>query len=61
MAVYIISHCKTFLPEKDVVDSIMLENPVLSNVDKPQVMDNFITPLMSDAETSVDLSLEKIQ
>ena len=61
MAGYINSHCQTYLPEKDVFDSVMLKNPVPSNVDKPQVMDDFTAPLMSKAETSVDISLEKIQ
>ena len=61
MAVYINSHCQTFLPEKDVFDSIMLENLVPSNVDIPQVMDDIITPFKSKAETSVDVSLQKIK
>ena len=58
MAVLINSHCWTFLPEKDVFDFIIFENSVPSNLDTPQVMKDFITQLMSRAETSVDLSLE---
>lgn len=55
MAVYINSHCQTFLPKKDLFDFIMLKNPVSSNVDIPQVMSpytsgNAITPLMSKAK-----------
>ena len=61
MAVYINLHCQTFLPKRDGFKSIMFENPVPSNVHTPQVMDDFITPLMSKAETSTDFSVKKIQ
>ena len=61
MAEYVNDHFQTLLPEKGVHDSILMENPIPSNVDQPQTVDNFIEPLMSRNETVVDLSLEKVQ
>lgn len=60
-AVYNSSHCQTFLHEKNLFELIMLENPVLSNAGTPQIIDDFTTPLMPKRETSVNLSLQKIQ
>ena len=57
MAEYVNNHFRTFLPEKGVHDS----NPISSNVDQPQTVDDFVVPLMSKNETAVDLSLEKVQ
>ena len=61
MAEYVNDHFQTFLPEKGVHDSILMENPIRSNVDQPQTVDDFIVPLMSENETAVNLSLEKVQ
>ena len=61
MAEYVNDHFQTFLPEKGVHDSILMENPIPSNVDQPQTVDDFIVPLMSKNETAVDLSIEMIQ
>ena len=61
MAEYVNDHFQTFLPEKGVHDSILMENPIRSNVDQPQTVDDFVVPLMSENETAVNLSLEKIQ
>ena len=61
MAEYVNDHFQTFLPEKGVHDSILMENPIQSNVDQQQTVDDFIVPLMSKNETAVDLSLEKVQ
>ena len=61
MAEYVNYHFQTFLPEKGVHDSILMENPLPSNLDQPQTVDDFIVPLMSKNETAVDLSLEKVQ
>ena len=38
-----------------------MENPVPSNIDQPQTVDDFIGPLMSKNETAVNFSLEKVQ
>ena len=54
-------HFQTFFSEKGAHDSILMENPVPSNVDHPQTIDDFIVPLLSKNETAVDLSLEKVQ
>ena len=61
MAEYVNDHFQTFLPEKGVHDSILMENPIPSYVDQPQTVDDFIVPLMSKNETPVDRSLEKVQ
>ena len=61
MAGYVNDHFQTLLPEKGVHDSILMENPIPSNVDQPQTVDDFIEPLMSKNETVVDLSLDKVQ
>ena len=61
MAEYMNEHFQTFLPEKGVHDSILMENPIPSNVDQPQAVDGFIVSLTSKNETAVDLSLEKVQ
>ena len=42
-------------------ESILIENPISSNVDQPQTVDDSIVPLMLKNETTVDLSLEKVQ
>ena len=54
-------HFQTFLPEKGVHDSILMENTLPSNVDQPLTVDDLIVSLMSKNETAVDLSLEKVQ
>ena len=54
-------HFQTFLPEKRVHDSILMENPIPSNVDLPQMVDDFIVQLMSKNEAAVDLSFGKVQ
>ena len=61
MAEYVNDHLQTFLPEKGMHDAILMENPIPSNVDQPQTVDDFIVPLMSKNETAVGLSLEKVQ
>ena len=61
MAEYVNDHFLTFLPEKGVHDSILMENLIQSKVDQPHTVDNFIVALMSKNETAVDLSPEKIQ
>lgn len=61
MIEYVNSHFQAFLSDKGVHESILLENPIPSNVNKPQVVNEFLTPLMTKAEVSSDLSLEKIQ
>ena len=61
MAEYVNDHFQTFLPEKGVHASVLIENPIPSNFDQPQTVDDFIVPLMSKNETAVVLSLEKVQ
>ena len=61
MAEYENDHLQTFLSEKGVHDSILMENPIPSNADQPQTVDDFIVLLMSKNETAVDLLLEKVQ
>ena len=39
-------HFQTFLPEEGVYDSILMENPIPSNFDQQQTVDDFIVPLM---------------
>ena len=59
MAEYMNDHFQTFLPEKGVHDSILMENLIPSNVDQPQKVDDFIVPLMSKNEIAGDLYLRK--
>ena len=61
MAEYVNGNFQIFLPEKGVYDSILVENPISSHVDQPQTVDDFIVPLMSKNETTVDRSFEKVQ
>ena len=61
MAEYVNDHFLTFLPEKGVHDSILMENLIQSKVDQPHTVDNFIVALISKNETAVDLSPEKVQ
>ena len=61
MAEYANDYFQTFLPEKGAHDSILTENPIPSNVDQPQTVDDFIVPLMSKNETAIDFSLENVQ
>ena len=61
MAEYMNDDFQTFLPEKGVPDSILMEIPIPSNVYQLQTVDDFIVPLMSKNETAVDLSIEKVQ
>ena len=55
MAEYVNDHFQIFLHQKGVPDSILLENPILSNAHRSQTVDNFIVPLTSKTETVVDL------
>ena len=61
MTEYVNDHFQTFLRKKGVHDSILMENPIPSNVDQPQTVDDFIVPLMLKNKTAVDLSLRKVQ
>ena len=61
MAEYANEHMQTFIPEKDVSESIMLPNPVPSNIDTPQKVDDFLVSLMTKNEIAQDASFEKIQ
>ena len=47
MAEYVNDHFLTFLPEKGVHDSILMENLIQSNVDQRKTVDDFIVPLIS--------------
>ena len=51
MAEYVNYHFQTFLPEKGVHDSILMENLIQSNVDQWQTVDDFIVPLISKNES----------
>ena len=61
MTEYVNDHFQTFLRKKGAHDSILMENPIPSNVDQPQTVDDFIVPLMSKNKIAVDLSLGKVQ
>ena len=60
MAEFFNSHFQVFLPEKDVHESILLENLVPLNVYKPKVIDDFLTPLTT-MQVCSELSLKEIQ
>ena len=47
MSEYVNSHFQVFLPYKGVHESILSENSVPWNVGKPQVIDDFLTPLIT--------------
>ena len=51
MAEYVNYHFQTFLPEKGVHDSILMENLIQSNVDQRKTVDDFIVPLISKNES----------
>ena len=61
MAEYLNDHFQTFLPEKGVHNLVLMENPIPSKVDQPQTVDDFIVPVMSKNETTIDFSLKKVQ
>ena len=51
IAEYVNDHFQTFLPEKGVHDSILMENLIQSNIDQRQTVDDFIVPLISKNES----------
>ena len=55
MAEYVNDHFQTLFHQKGVHDSILMENPVSSNVDQPETVGYFIVLLKSQKETAVDL------
>ena len=59
MAEYVNDHFQKFLPENEVHDSVLMENPVLSNVDQPQTVDDFIVPLKSKMKPQLTFHLRK--
>lgn len=47
-------HFQTFLSQKKVHDLILMENPVSTNIDQPQTVDDFLGPLTSKNETALE-------
>ena len=45
---------QTFLSQKEVHDLILIENPVPTNIDQPQTVDDFAGPLTSKNETALE-------
>ena len=50
----------TYVPEKDLKDSIMNENPVPLNIHKPHVLDDFLKELMEEQNKSYQINIEKM-
>ena len=61
MADYANSYIHQYIPEKDLFDTILFENPVPNNVKNPQKLDDFVTPLLSNQDRKFDDILSKVQ
>lgn len=65
MADYLNKYMDKYVPDKDLKDSIMTENPVPSNVNKPKKLDGYFKEILNENhkrnELKVDDALEKIQ
>ena len=61
MAEYVNENMRTYFPDVDLFDNILMEYPVPNNIKGAQKLDGFLNPLLSIGEEKLDLSLEKIQ
>ena len=60
MADYVTKKFATYVPEKDLKDSIMNENPVPLNIHKPHVLDDFLKELMEEQNKSFQVNIDKM-
>ena len=55
-------HFKNYIPDKDIDEKILMENPVSSNLQEVPVLDDFVkTLLVSQTAISTDQQMEKFQ
>ena len=58
-AQYVNEHMCKYIPDRDLIENVLLENPVPTNVKGAQKLDPFLSPLLN--EERLDMSLEKLQ
>ena len=65
VAEYANKNMKRYVPDKDIKDSVLLENPVPSNINSSFVLDDFLKSLLDDQKRTrqleFDTTLEKLQ
>ena len=61
MARYVTESISKFIPDKDLFENILLENPVPMNIKEVPKLDPFLSPLLNSTEERIDMSLEKLQ
>ena len=62
MADYANLHFKNYIPDKDINEKTMTENPVPSNLQEVPVLDDFVkTLLVSQTVITTDHQMEKFQ
>ena len=62
MADYANLHFKNYIPDKDINEKILTENPVPSNLQEVPVLDDFVkTLLVSQTVITTDHQMEKFQ
>ena len=62
MADYANLHFKNYIPDKDINEKILMENPVLSNLQEVPVLDYFVkTLLVSQTVITTDHQMKKFQ
>ena len=60
MADYANLHFKNYIPDKDIYEKILTENPVPSNLQEVPVLDDFVkTLLVSQTTISTNHQMEK--
>ena len=53
-------HFKNYIPDKDITEKILMENPVSSNLQEVLVLDDFVkTLLVSQTVITTDHQMEK--
>ena len=60
-AQYVNEHMCKYIPDRDLIENVLPENPVPTNVKGAQKLDPFLSPLLSNNEERLDMSLEKLQ
>ena len=62
MADYVNLHFKNYIPDKDINEKMLTENPVPSNLQEVTIMNDFVkTLLFSQTTISTDQHMEKFQ
>ena len=61
MAQYLKDHIDNFIPEKDLKEKVLTENPAPSNCPQARKLDEFLSQFLNSHDERLDLSLSKIE